>query len=184
MKARASLFILFVFISGISQAQYKVNNAKSTMTVAGTSTMHDWESDVETISGTASLEIDGNKVTGVSALALSVPVNSIKSGKNGMDKKAYEALKEKTSPNITYEITKASVKGSGLSTTGNLSMAGKTNPASMDVTYKVNSDGSITFDGSIAIKMTLFDMKPPTAMMGAIKTGDDITITYSVNFNK
>ena len=178
------LIIVCLLATGHLHAQYKVDNSKSTMTVSGTSSMHDWESNVETISGTAELVLEDGQVIEVNTLTLSVPVNSIKSSKSGMDSKTYEALKEKTSPNILYNLTSASVNSNGFSTTGNLTIAGKSKLAKMDVTSTVNTDGSVTFAGSIGVKMSEYDMKPPTAMLGAIKTGDDITIKYSVSFKK
>jgi hypothetical protein len=35
--------------------------------------------------------------------------------------------------------------------------------------------------GSKKLKMTEFDMVPPTALMGTIKTGDEVTVTFNLN---
>ena len=153
------------------------------MTIAGTSTMHDWESDVETITGSASIALEEGALS-ISQLKFSAVVQSIKSGKGGMDSKTYEALKEKEHPKIMYVFSEAQQAGNTLRTTGNLTIAGKTNAAKMDANYTINDDGSITLEGSHQVKMTEFDIKPPTAMLGTIKTGDEITISYVVVFRK
>ena len=54
----------------------------------------------------------------------------------------------------------------------------------MNVDYTVNSDGNILFKGSLPVKMTAYEITPPKAMMGTIKTGDDIVISFEVTFKK
>ena len=47
-----------------------------------------------------------------------------------------------------------------------------------------DSGDKITFSGEKELKMTDFNVTPPTAMFGAIKSGDDITIKYDVVFTR
>ena len=44
----------------------------------------------------------------------------------------------------------------------------------------MNADKSITFNGSYKLKMTEYKVDPPTAMLGAIKTGDGIEVKYNL----
>ena len=44
----------------------------------------------------------------------------------------------------------------------------------------VGGDGSITFSGSKKIKMTDYKLKPPTALLGTLTTGDEVDIHFQV----
>jgi polyisoprenoid-binding protein YceI len=154
------------------------------MTVSGTSSLHDWESNVESLAGSGSIVIENSVIKDVLDLQVTVVVKSIKSGKNGMDKKTYEALKESDHPNIKFSISSISKKSSNtLSSKGKLTIAGKTKSVDMDVKYQLSSN-EVSFTGDIKIKMSEYEIKPPTAMMGTIKTGDEITISYTALFSQ
>lgn len=84
------------------QNKYVINNKASEMTIDGTSSIHDWTSVVETIEGSVKIESDGGVIISLTDLNISVPVKSIKSGKNGMDKNTYKAMKETQNPNILF----------------------------------------------------------------------------------
>jgi hypothetical protein len=59
-------------------------------------------------------------------------------------------------------------------------MAGTTKPIDLVANYKVLSNGDLQITGSKKIKMTDFNMEPPTAMMGTIKVGDDVIIGFDI----
>ena len=50
----------------------------------------------------------------------------------------------------------------------------------MEVRAKDGSDGSITFNGSKKLKMTDYGIKPPTALLGTMTTGDEVEIVFQV----
>ncbi|MEJ2004990.1 MAG: YceI family protein [Cyclobacteriaceae bacterium] len=169
-------------------AQYALQANSSKLSIDGTSTLHDWTITAEGMNGSASLDM-GSGLEGISNLEFAVIVDELNSGKGAMDKNTYEALKESKYPNISYELTKVnSINDMGgnkykLSTTGNLSIAGTKKAINMDVTATV-SGSTVKFEGSYPMKMTDFNIEPPTAMFGTIKTGDEITIKYTVNYSK
>ncbi|MCB0564557.1 MAG: YceI family protein [Phaeodactylibacter sp.] len=175
----ATICILLTNLSAISQEGFTVKDFK--MTVSGTSTLHDWESEATEVVATGNLELAGVQLTGIDKLKVTVPAKRIVSSKGRiMDNKTYDALKADKYPNITFVLNKASVKESKVQATGQLTIAGKSQTVSLSATSKVNSAGNITFSGSKAIKMTDYGMEPPTALMGTIKTGDDVTIKYEL----
>jgi hypothetical protein len=49
---------------------------------------------------------------------------------------------------------------------------------------KTISDHDIKFSGSYTLKMTDFKMSPPTAMMGTIKVGNEVTIKFDLTLSK
>lgn len=183
---KANLIFLFVCVLTWANAQGNYRTAQFTMSVKGTSNLHDWESKAKDVRANGSMTIDANGLQSIQSLTVEVPVKSIKSPKGSiMDNKTYDALQAKNYPNITYKldkVTSMNKKGDSYSinATGNLSIAGATNKIDMVVTGKVGADGSITFSGSKKIKMTDYKIDPPTALFGSLTTGDEVEIVFQV----
>jgi len=99
-----------------------------------------------------------------------------------MDKLMAEALKAKQYPEIRYELTQAAPQIAGASFTvkthGKLTIAGTTRDVTLDVQATRGPDGKYTLVGTAPLKMTAFGIKPPTAMLNTIKTGDDVKVTF------
>ena len=171
--------LLLACSPAISQEGYNVKNFK--MSVSGTSTLHDWESEATKASATADIGLAGAQLAEINSLNVTVAAKGIVSSKGRiMDNKTYDALKADKYPNITFRLDKATVNGSKVQATGQLAIAGKTQTVSLSATSKTDGAGNITFSGSKALKMTDYGMEPPTALMGTIKTGDEVTIKYEL----
>ena len=182
-KTIMMLLISFIYITGNIQAQsLKINSRTSTMTIYGTTNVHDFKSNVTQIKG--DMVLSNSKK--VQSLNVEVPVRSIKSGEKAMDKKTYEAFNEAKYPTILFQLIDVSslqVTGDdvNLIVNGNLTMAGLTKKISFKTTGKKLRSNVYEFKGSIPLKMTDFKMKPPTAMLGVMKVGDAITLKYDIN---
>lgn len=178
----AALLIAGTFVSAQSNYQIK----RHSMSISGTSNLHDWTSQVNKVSGKGTLLMNGTEFQGVRDLSVSIDVYGIKSSKGSiMDSKTYDALKASQYNTIIYQLGKVeSVSKSGadftLKTSGYLTIAGSKQPLSMDVKGKTLPNGEIEFSGSKRLKMTTFNISPPTALMGTMKTGDEITVNFSV----
>lgn len=183
MALSASFFLSFTAMATeLSKTISLKVAASSKIEIRGTSTMHDWESQATEVRGTGAFIIEGGKITGVNNVQITVPAKSINSGKNGMDKKTHEALKAGKAPNISFQLTEIkSVNNCAITAAGNLTIAGVTKPVTLSANYKLNGN-EVTLTGSYKMNMSTFDIDPPTAMLGAIKTGDEITINYEILF--
>lgn len=191
MKNKCQIFLLFALIGLVSTSWAQSYTVKaSRFTIDGSSNVHDWQSKVTGITGTADLTIENGAFKGIRQLAVTIPVKGIKSSKGSiMDNKTYDALKQEDYPNISYKLTKVnSVQQKGgayeVTATGNLTIAGVTKSIEMTVTAKDLGNNAWQFEGSKALKMTDFKISPPTALMGTMKTGDDITIKFAVTVEK
>jgi hypothetical protein len=159
---------------------------KSTVTVNGTSNVHEWQSNAKNLSVAGNLAVEDGELTGIKSFKIVFPVKGIKSDKGSiMDDKTWEALKAKSCPNITYSMTKLnSITKSGssynLSTGGNLTIAGVTKYVTINATAKPLGGGQFQFTGNEKLKMTTYGIDPPTAMFGAMTTGDDIDIRFNI----
>ncbi|MFT3751462.1 MAG: YceI family protein [Paludibacter sp.] len=173
-----------IAISGnaLTAQSLKINPKTSSMTIFGTTNVHDFQSKVTQISG--ELVISSKEAQ---SLVVEIPVKSIKSGEKLMDTKTYETFKADKNPNITFKMTDASglqVNGSDISVTvtGNLTMGGATRKIALKAAGKIVRPGVYQFKGSVPLKMTDFKMSPPTAMLGVMKVGDAVTLKYDVTF--
>lgn len=180
-----SLIALFIAGSFNSFSQAKYHAAALNVTVAGTSTLHDWEMVSTKGQFEALVTIDKDNLA-FSGLTFVVPAESLKSGHDGMDKNTYKALNTQKNPNISFVLSSSDVTPSGANTyqfkgIGKLTIAGTTVLTDITGTVKYNpADKTFTCVGTKKFKMTQYNVKPPTVMMGAIKTGDDISISYNL----
>ena len=151
----------------------------SSVTIEGTSTLHAWTMTGATIKG----QIDAASPDNAKVI-VTIPVTSIKSEHSKMDKLMAEALKARQHPEIRYELLQSSLtKGSpeanfAVTAKGKLTIAGVSRDVELAVTGARNAEGKYVLTGSAPLKMTEFGIKPPTAMMGTIKTGDDVKVTF------
>jgi len=183
-----SLAGFFCFVTGLmvsstllAQQVYKIG-PETTVQVEGTSTLHDWTSKVESFAGEGKFSLEGNTLTEITGLKISLTANSLKSGKAAMDKNTYKALKADAFSQIVYELQDAKVlPGGKMNTTGKLTIAGVSKVIKMEATYQVNA-GKVTIKGQLPILMKEYKIDPPTAMLGAIKTGEEVTVVFNTVF--
>ena len=182
------MFVCIAFLTfSAAQAQtYKTVSKISGVKIEGTSSIHAWESTSNQVNGELVLTETKNGKQ-IHSLIFRVPVKSIKSGKGLMDSKTYDAFDNNKNPLITFQLTdvsqfKMTGKDVDATLTGTLNMAGFTNKINIKSSGVILSDGSMQFKGSVPLKMSDFKMKPPTAMMGALKTGDAVTVKFDVTF--
>lgn len=91
------LFLIGVLLNGNVISQRKLElNTESTMSIYGTSNVHDWSEHVNGIKGEINLYLEDNVVTKISSLMFTTKVVDIKSGKGTMDEYTHEALKYKS----------------------------------------------------------------------------------------
>lgn len=183
-----AICIICFSVMSYAQGVYKTGSSKAdNMKMSGTSTFHNWTMSSGTFSGEAQFGFasGGNKqLTGIKSLTFTLPVEDLKGSEKGLDKNAYEALKSGQYKDITYKLTSAQVMPANggkymVKTKGDLTIAGITKTIVMNVYCIVNKDGSITCTGSDKLKMTDYSVKPPKFMMGAMTTGDDITLAFT-----
>jgi polyisoprenoid-binding protein YceI len=170
--------LVAVLIAGLAQAQNSIKSvpSSSSMSILGTSTLHDWESVVEDFTATAM--VDGNTIKGIEFVA---KVESIKSGKGGMDKNTYKAMDSDKYPEIKFTSDKMMIDGTTVKGSGELTIKGSTNTIPLELSYESWSDDSHLVSGQTTFKMSEYGVEPPKAMMGTIKTGDEVTIKFEIN---
>jgi len=187
----------FMAIIGISMVAILISAtpAKTTFTVSknytvsihGTSNLHDWDEKVGTVTGEGNVKWNADGSFDLTAINIKMDVHSIKSDMGSvMDNNTYKALKASSNPEIIFKlespvnnIPKASEKI--VSALGNLSIAGVTRAVNMQVKVYMQPSGTLTFEGSQTVKTTDYGVDPPTALFGTLKTGKEIKINFKIN---
>jgi polyisoprenoid-binding protein YceI len=173
---------LAVFLAGVAAADRLIPTKGSLIRIEGTSTLHDWTMEGTTIDGTIVAPPLEQWKNDASDVSVAVPVTSIRSEHAKMDKLMAEALKAGANPTIRYELTSAALAASGttlrLDTRGKLTIAGVTREVAMQVSGTRDPAGTYLLTGQVPIRMSDYGIKPPTAMMGTIRTGNDVKVTF------
>ena len=181
-----SVFLVFIFSNLSIAQQFNLNNQESTLNVLGTSSLHDWEITTESQNG--KIVFKDMNTSDIEKLDISVKAESLKSGKNGMDKNTYKALKTDDFETIDFQLIKLDnvvKKAEGkftVKTTGDLTVSGVKKRISLNFEIDTSSAKSIILTGEKNIKMTDFNIEPPKALFGTITTGDEITIKFKSIF--
>ena len=182
------LTVVFLLLAGSLRAQ-KAYSADPDIKVLGTSNLHKWSMEAKEMSCSAkfSFAAGSSQPQSLTALDLSIPVHNLKSGESSMDSRAYTAMKADKFGTITF-VSQSAVIVPGqknefqLKSTGSMTIAGVAQPVVLTAACQVNADGSIVCTGSTPLKMTDYQIKPPSFMLGALKTGDALTIDFSLIF--
>jgi polyisoprenoid-binding protein YceI len=175
--------VLFSISSALTAQNFSIVPQSASINVHGTSNVHDWDMKPTKVTG----ELGINSSKQVSAITIKVEVKSLKSGNGIMDGKTYDAFDYKKNPYIVFQLTEVSQakltdNDTEITLTGNLSFAGATRKISIKTVGKITKSGDYQLKGSVPLKMTDFKMKPPTAMLGTMKTGDAVTVKFDVTF--
>jgi len=163
----------------------------SKLWIEGTSNLHGWSCKADKMD--ASIEFDKAAVAALNQappkslkrVDVKVPVKALKCGHGAMDDNLYKALNADATPEISYIMASfeaASDAGDSftIKTVGTLKINGKENRITMDVVANRLADGSLKATGMVPIKMTDYGIKPPTAIFGRLKTGDEVKVNFEL----
>lgn len=167
----------------------------SKVKIDGDSTIHKWTVEGSIIGGKmeldSKLQITANPaafpVGKVNAkVDASIPVTSLKSGKDLMDNIMYDAMKQTNFARILYSLKELTLKeapkaGSPLEfdSVGDLTVSGVKKTINMPVKMEPMEGDKVKVTGSVKVKMTDFGIQPPSPKIsgGLIKTDDDVTVS-------
>lgn len=190
MQKRINLLIILLLALGYLQAQETYQLRTAEISISGTSSLHDWTSQTTKLTASGDLTVENGNLVDIPNLKVNIPVTTITSEKGKiMDNKTYKALLSDEHPNITFKLQEVqSIDTNGndvnLKAKGLLTIAGKTKTIQLAVKAKADGKGGFQFTGSKALKMTDFGIDPPTALLGTLKTGDDITVAFNISLAK
>ncbi len=173
----------------------------SKVRMEGTSSIHDWYAESAIIRGTFEVEpefLTDPTLKSVKSLTskevnpraeLAIPVRSLKSSSGQkMDEIMQEAMNMKEHRDIVFKLKEMLLKGEAeangkarFDATGEVTVAGKTQPCTMEVGLERLPANRFKFSGETRLKMTDFGITPPSPNipgMSRITTGDEVTIKF------
>jgi hypothetical protein len=182
-----SLLLLFLTTQS-ADVKAQFYHAKSyKMSIKGTSSYHDWTSDVKNVSLVGDFMITNGMLEKIKKATVLVLTKSIQSEQhsNLMDERTHNTLKADKYPSITYEfISIKSVQKEFNRTSmvihGTLSLAGTSKVTDLFLNVITNEKGEVIISGEKKIKMSDYGIKPPVFMLGLLRVGDEVSINYEV----
>ena len=116
-----------------------------------------------------------------------IPVKSLSCGNKGLEENMFKALKADKFPEIRYTLSTYEIAGTAtddlitLQSVGTLTVAGKEKAINLIVKTNRIAGGKAIATGTQAILMTDFGIKPPVMMLGTLKTGNKIVVSFKLN---
>ncbi len=184
------LSLLAGIIFNAEDQPFALSKNSASIQISGTSNLHDWTMDLKTFDCSADFVLKESQLKAIDKVAFSCNVTDLKCDNSMMENKAYAALKSKTFPEIRFMITspvRLSSNDNNFSGNlgGDLVIAGKSVAVLIPLNgtlYNKNGADIIDVRGETELKMSDFDISPPVFMMGALKTGDKVNISFSLQF--
>ena len=199
----AILSISLVACLGASaQTHYATQPAGTSVKIAGTSSLHDWEMEGKEIGGfielgagvaldktqAAPAGLQGDKIAAKAHVL--IPVGSLHSKADHlpdtMDNLMKKNMKEDEFHLIDYKLAELTFKGPHTAGTpfdfeakGDLTIAGKTKTVTFPISIEP-VEGKIHVKGTAPVKMTDYGVEPPAPNfgLGMMKVGDDVKIIF------
>ncbi|MBE0651801.1 MAG: YceI family protein [Bacteroidales bacterium] len=160
----------------------------STVSVTGTSTLHNWSEKLKKFDVSFLSNESGTQTIVVKDVQFKAQVGNLESESSLMSDKTFTALKKAKYPLISFvsdQETTMSLSGDKFSgkVSGKLTVAGTTKEVLIPIEGTLEN-GAIAISCVYPISMSDYGIKPPTALFGSIKSGNDIQVHFNLKFNK
>jgi hypothetical protein len=160
---------------------------KIRISIAGTSNVHEYTASTTIarlvrlkVAAGAPLTLDALMAPGaVEAFEIAVPAATLSSEKEGLDKNMHKALKVNEHKDITFRLGRLEPTGDPATfrATGVLQIAGVERTATFPISAE-QQGAALVVRGEVPLLMTDFDIAPPKAMLGMLKTDPKVTVTF------
>lgn len=181
------LILIAGLIVGVAQAQdITINKEQSRLWIEGSSNVNRFQcraarynTDVAppTTDTTTKVEVD-------------VAVEGFDCGKRRMNRDLYETLLANKHPFISFEYqsTESMTFSEETDTytmvvNGRLTVAGHTNQIQFPLTAELINGNTIRAVGSTDLKMTAYNVEPPSALLGLVRVNDELTVHFEIVAN-
>lgn len=188
MKTRflpAALLASVLLLAGWAALASLSFDPSSKIWIEGTSNVHGWTCEVARFDGSLEGTVEGGALTGVSATRVTVPVAQLDCNNGQMNRRMRDAMQADAHPSIRFTLTRATVGAPNgdrfaVQAEGQLTIAGETQPVRLTLDGRALGNDRFRLTGTAPVRMSRFGISPPTAMMGAMRTGDDVTVHLDV----
>jgi hypothetical protein len=173
----------------LARAQMPVAIDSTLITISGTSNIHAYTASTATVRVTRAQLADGLqgpdlwtdalKPGGVEVFEVVVPAATLTSPREGLDKNMHKALQVNVHPEIAFRLLRLEpgAAPNAFQAIGVLQVAGVEREVSFDLTIE-RKGTTLSVHGKLQLLMTDFGIKPPTAMLGMLKTDPKVTVAF------
>ena len=172
----------------VAQARLPLDIDTARVTIAGSSNIHEWTASTTKVRVTRvkvgsavagdAFWSDVVKPGALEAFEIAISAASLSSPKAGLDKNMHKALKAEQFAEITFRLTRLEGATAGaVKAIGVLRIAGVEREVALDL-KTARKDGLLVVTGSLPLLMTDYGIKPPTAMLGMLKTDPKVTVSF------
>ena len=180
MKKTIVLVVLALFLITLANAQVTpqiklfCDKTQSAITYSMHHPLHSWTGESKDI--TSVILTDENRDI-ISQVAVSVKISSFDSKNANRDSHVMEVAEALNYPTVTFTSSSIKQENNKLTVTGTLKFHGVSQSISFEATKNtINNKAEIT--GNFIVKMTQFQIKPPSLM--GMATDDDIKMEFKV----
>ena len=181
---------MYVAGGALAAAQTPLALDSARITISGTSNIHAYTASTTTVRVTRALvagALDGPDVWtnalqpgGVEAFEIAIPAGTLTSPKGDLDTNMYKALHVKDHPDIVFRLLRFEPRAGdagAVRAVGVLQIAGVEREVNLDIATE-RKDATLAVHGKLQLLMTDYGIKPPTAMLGMLKTDPKVTVTF------
>lgn len=160
------------------------------VTVDGNSNVHGWSCSTDSVELTVTADAAPAKARPTFERAhVRISVAALECGENTMNKNLRKALLADANPAIVFKSTAIEAAAGAdadhfkVIAAGTLNIAGTEKPVSMEITTTRLANGTLKATGTVPLLMSDFGIKPPTALLGTLRTKDQITVRFDVTLS-
>lgn len=185
MRRRIYVLAVLPALLAASAAPVLSFQSGSRVWVSGTSTVRSWRCESTQVDGSARTSTTTlSELKSVPGAEVTIPVASLDCRNNTMGGHLRNALKAAQNPQIRLRATSVEVTPSGdaagaAKITGELTIAGSTQPVTIDGTV-ASENGQLRVRGTRQLDMTTYGVRPPSLMMGTMRVRPAVTVGFDV----
>lgn len=192
-----SLFLLFLPFVSWSQSNNNLSNIcfieNSEIIILGTSNVTDYQCQLYDLSNNTHIQISSavfDHTVKLHNAIVHLESNGFDCEKKMMTSDFYQAIKGESHPTISVAFHQFTLVDAienhpiqeQIPAKISIQLAGVTNYYSLPLSSLSIKPDELTVTGSVGLLMTDFDISPPTALFGAVKTADEIVIEFKITF--
>jgi polyisoprenoid-binding protein YceI len=164
----------------------------STLGFDGDSTLHRYQVRATQFSVSGDVPALADEITATTITAalcrgdatLTIPVKGLKSSKDGLDERLYEALRADRFPLIVFRFAscRATRRADGSYAAvleGRLTVTNRTEAITLEAIATPGKEG-VRLVGRKTLRMTQFGIQPPTLFFGKLKTDDEVKVFFDL----
>ena len=178
------LFISLIAGTAIAQDQdISIDREESRLWIEGSSNVNQFRCRA----GRYNTDVAPPTTDTTTKVEVDVAVEGFDCGKRRMNRDLYETLLSNRHPFISFEyLSTESLTYEGdtdtytMTVNGNLTVAGHTNQIQFPLTAEVLDNNTIRATGSTDLKMTAYNVEPPSALLGLVRVNDELTVHFEI----